>query len=144
MSPHTIDSKRPTTLAAAKLMHSLELLRHHQEGRLGYPSGRGPRNAVVTYGVTASGDIVIRVPDYHELGRYADGEWVSFEVEEHLDPHLMETVTVHGTARVRPDDHSLSGPPEDWPEYVLTSMVVVTVDELECVLWRDGHPLTAR
>lgn len=142
MSTPTFGSRR-RSIAAAQRSQSLALLRHHQEGRLGYPSGRGPRAVVVTYAVTAAGDIAIRVPAYHELGRYADGEWVSFEVDEYVDPHLLETVTIHGTAQVSADDHDPSGPPEDWPDCVRTSMVVVSVDEMECVFRQDGSLLTS-
>ena len=69
------------------------LLRHH-EGRLHYQTGRGPRCLAVTYTV-AGGYVLLRFPDYNELGRYAPGRPVVLEV-----PDADHRVQVMGVARV--------------------------------------------
>lgn len=138
MSAQSLQDARPLHTSVAERSHLMKLLSHHHEGRLGYSGGRGPRAVVVSYGLNAAGDIIIRVPEYQELDRYADGECVSFEVVDLHHPTRQETVMVHGTARVRADDHDIAGLPEDWPDYVHTRVLVVPIDELECLLVEQG------
>ena len=42
---------------------------NHDEGLLGYQTGRGPRAVVVSYAVTDD-QVVSRVPEYNEIGQY--------------------------------------------------------------------------
>ena len=69
------------------------LCRHH-EGHVHYQTGRGPRCLAVTY--TVAGDhVLLRFPEYNELGRYASGRPVVLEV-----PDADHPVQVMGVARV--------------------------------------------
>src|SRR5881398_1992537 len=45
-------------------------LADHQEGRLDYRTGRGPRSLVVRYAVRADA-VLVRVPTYNDLLQYA-------------------------------------------------------------------------
>jgi hypothetical protein len=55
-------------------------LSSHDEGRLSYLSGRGPRSVVVLYSL-ADRHIVMRLPDYHDAAHYAPGAEVQLDVE---------------------------------------------------------------
>lgn len=55
-------------------------LSSHDEGRLGYLSGRGPRSVVVLYEL-ADDEIIMRLPDYHDAAHYAPGAEVRLDVE---------------------------------------------------------------
>jgi len=108
-------------------------LDNHQEGRLAYGSGRGPRSVVVSYTV-AEEQIVVRLPDYHEIVHYAPGAVVTFEVEDLTGtvPGL-ETVSVSGTAALVCGDERLTDVSfvESWPAGVSTSVVRLPMTAVE-------------
>ena len=55
-------------------------LSSHDEGRLSYLSGRGPRSVVVLYELE-NDEVVMRLPDYHDAAHYAPGTEVRLDVE---------------------------------------------------------------
>jgi hypothetical protein len=71
-------------------------LSNHDEGRLSYLSGRGPRSVVVLY-TLADKQIVMCLPDYHEAAHYAPGTDVQLDVEGVTDAGL-DAVRVTGRA----------------------------------------------
>jgi hypothetical protein len=106
----------------------------HREGRLGYQSGRGHRSAVVLYAV-AGDEILVRLPDYNEIVRYAPGAEVSLDVDGRSPTAHLETVIVTGTAELaegakRPliDEAVFL---EDWPSDVQTSIICLPLNAVE-------------
>ena len=66
-------------------------LSRHREGHLHYQTGRGPRCLAVTY--TVAGDyVLLRLPEYNDLGRYAPGQPVVLEVPDSDDGFQVEAV----------------------------------------------------
>ena len=121
-------STRPLTAAEC-----LSWLCTHTEGRLGYVSGRGPQCVVVTYAVAPDGRIVLRVPEYNEIGQYAPGEQVTLDVDGMTPPGDRQTVHVNGRAEVLTDSSvaALDGPGyERWPMGINTSTVALPLDEV--------------
>jgi ketosteroid isomerase-like protein len=99
------------------------LLCRQREGRLSYNSDRGRQTVVVGYAV-ADGHIVMRLPDYNEIPRYAPGSEVTIEVDG--DPGCPDAVQVTGIADWgRCHEPSLDRDPgaETWPDGVGTSVV---------------------
>jgi hypothetical protein len=99
------------------------LLCRQREGRLSYTSGRGRQTVVVGYAV-ADGHIVMRLPAYNEIPRYAPGSEVTIEVDGDLS--CPESVQVTGIADSGScHEPSLDRDPgaERWPEGVGTSVV---------------------
>jgi hypothetical protein len=99
------------------------LLRRQREGRLSYTSGRGRQTVVVGYAL-ADGHIVMRLPEYNEIPRYAPGSEVTIEVAG--DAGCPESVQVTGIADSGGcHEPSLDRDPaaERWPEGVGTSVV---------------------
>lgn len=108
-------------------------LANHHEGRLAYGTVRGPRSIVVSYTV-AEEQIVDRLPQYHEILRYAPGAVVTFEVEDLavVTPGL-ETVTVSGAAALVCGAEPLTDVAfvESWPAGVSTSVVRLPMTAVE-------------
>jgi hypothetical protein len=99
------------------------LLCRRREGRLSYTTGRGQQTVVVGYAV-ADGHIVMRLPEYNEIPRYAPGHEVTIEVDGDLG--CPESVQVTGIADSGwCHEPSLDRDPgvEKWPEGVRTSVV---------------------
>ena len=71
-------------------------LSSHDEGRLSYLSGRGPRSVVVLYEL-ANDKFVMRLPDYHDAAHYAPGTEVRLDVEG-VGNASLEAVRVEGRA----------------------------------------------
>jgi hypothetical protein len=92
-----VDSRRVTVperkLSAAEC-HAW--LASHDEGRLSYLSGRGPRSVAVLYEL-ANDNVVMRLPDYHDAAHYAPGTDVRLDVEGVTDAGL-DAVRVTGRA----------------------------------------------
>jgi hypothetical protein len=106
----------------------------HHEGRLGYPTGRGPRSVVVSYAITEH-QIVFRLPDYNDIVHYAPGERVTLEVDGvHDAAGDFETVLVTGEAQLA-TEHSpeVAGAEfvEEWPAGVRTSVLCLPMTEVE-------------
>jgi hypothetical protein len=105
----------------------------HTEGRLGYLSGRGARCVVVCYAVAPDGKIVIRVPEYNEIGEYAPGEQVTLDVDGMTPPGDRQTVHVSGRAEVLTNSSvaALDRPDcERWPTGISTSIVAFPLEEV--------------
>ena len=115
-------------------------LASHHEGRLGYQSGRGPRSVVVSYAV-ADDKILVRLPDYNEIVRYAPGAEVSLDVEGGTPAAHREAVTVTGTAELAENAHrpliDKAAFEEDWPPDVRTSIICLPINAMEGFELRD-------
>ena len=103
-------------------------LTSHQEGRIDYRTGRGPRSLVVRYAVDTD-TVLVRVPTYNDLLQYAPGESVTLEVDDRLTGDRFETVAVTGTATlVEPEPAALA---DDWPGDLPTRVIVVPIQTIE-------------
>ena len=112
----------------------------HHEGRLGYQSGRGHRSVVVSYAV-AGDQILVRVPDYNDIARYAPGAESSLAVDGGTPAAHRETVTVTGTAELAENDRrpliDQAAFEEDWPSDVRTSIICLPLNTVEGFELRD-------
>jgi hypothetical protein len=105
----------------------------HTEGRFGYLSGRGPQFVVVCYAVTPDDKIVLRVPEYNEIGQYAPGERVTLDVDGTTPPGDRQTVRASGRAEVLTDSSvaALDWPGcERWPAGINTSTLALPLEEV--------------
>jgi hypothetical protein len=112
----------------------------HHEGRLGYQSGRGHRSVVVFYAV-AGDQILVRLPDYNDIVRYAPGAEISLAVDGGTPAAHRETVTVTGTAELAESTHrpliDQAAFEEDWPPDVRTSVICLPLNTVEGFELRD-------
>jgi hypothetical protein len=112
----------------------------HHEGRLGYQSGRGHRSVVVFYAV-AGNQILVRLPDYNDIVRYAPGAEISLAVDGGTPAAHRETVTVTGTAELAESTHrpliDQAAFEEDWPSDVRTSVICLPLNTVEGFELRD-------
>jgi hypothetical protein len=112
----------------------------HHEGRLGYQSGRGHRSVVVFYAV-AGDQILVRLPDYNDIVRYAPGAEISLAVDGGTPAAHRETVTVTGTAELAANTHrpliDQAAFEEDWPSDVRTSVICLPLSTVEGFELRD-------
>lgn len=106
----------------------------HHEGRLGYQSGRGHRCVVVSYAVTGD-QILVRLPDYNDIVRYAPGAEVSLDVEGGTAAAHRETVIVTGMAELAESAHrpliDQAAFVENWPPDVPTSIICLPLNAME-------------
>ena len=103
-------------------------LSQHHEGQMHYQTGRGPRCLAVTYAV--AGDyVLLRLPEYNELGHYAPGRPVVLEVPEPDHP-----LQVKGVAQVAGPQHEAlvehARFPEPVPPGVRTRVICLPLDGL--------------
>ena len=106
----------------------------HTEGRLGYLSGRGPRWVVVSYTMAGDGTVVLRIPEFNEIGQYAPGEQVTLEVDGLTVPGEPQTLRVRGRADFRTGltpAVEAGEKDERWPAGVHASLVVLHIDEVQ-------------
>lgn len=143
MNSMPLSPKSPPT-AAQQLdpTRCRELLARKHEGRIGYDSGRGHRAVAVNY-ATAADSIIISAPAYSEIGRYATGTQVSFDLEELDDKaHGVWEVRVSGLAEAIADeaihDLGVEAPPETWPVGVPAVSLRIAVSEI------SGHLVPMR
>jgi hypothetical protein len=112
----------------------------HHEGRLGYQSGRGHRAVVVFYAV-AGDQILVRLPDYNDIVRYAPGAEISLAVDGGTPAAHRETVTVTGTAELAENTYrpliDQAAFEEDWPSDVRTSVICLPLNTVEGFELRD-------
>jgi hypothetical protein len=91
-------------------------LSRHREGRLHYQTDRGPRCLAVTYAV--AGDyVLLRLPEYNDLGHYAPGRSVVLEVR---DPD--HDLQVEGVAQAAGPQHQALVERTRFPEPVPTGV----------------------
>lgn len=133
-SPRTRTTTRPGGATSARRLTRRECwsrLRRHGQGRLGYLSGRGPRQVVLPYAVW-DGRLVVRVPAYHEAAQHAAGRTVTFDVVEQVAPGTTERIEVQGHALLgEPQGPVLEVlPDEKWPEDLPSRLVWLQVHDL--------------
>ena len=107
----------------------------HGEGRLGYESGRGPRQVVVSYAVSDDAN-VLRVPAFNEIAQYAPGRRVTLDVSGPEGPDEIEHVKVTGRASVVAEAPAAvldKLPDEHWPADLSDVTVRLQTEEI------DGH-----
>jgi hypothetical protein len=103
------------------------LLHRGQEGRLGYTSGKGHQTVVVTYTI-GDGHIVIRVPEYNEIGWYAPGTEVTFAVDgdqTHPDPVQLRRIAAKGGCHTQTSDLDLNA--EHWPDGINVTVICLSL-----------------
>jgi hypothetical protein len=129
--------RRATTRHRASRKDRRRLSRH-QEGRIHYQTGRGPRCLAVTYAV--SGDyVLLRLPEFNDVAHYAPGQPVVLEV-----PDAHRTVQVRGVAQVAGRrqaglvEHARF--PEPVPVGVATRVICVPLDDVEAVPSAEPDP----
>jgi hypothetical protein len=103
-------------------------LTSHQEGRIDYRTGRGPRSLVVRYAVDTD-NVLVRVPTYNDLLQYAPGESVTLEVDDRLAGDRFETVAVTGTATLVERDPAVLA--DDWPGDLPTRVIMVPIQTID-------------
>jgi hypothetical protein len=139
MTPHpaTLLADDRQRLVAKRRLSPTECrawLSNHDEGRLSYLSGRGPRSVVVLY-TLADKQIVMRLPDYHDAAHYAPGAEVRLDVEG-LGNAGRDTVRVIGQAVLadRAPMDALDGvgaDPDKESSMVETSVVCLPISHVE-------------
>lgn len=143
---HLSPSPNPAPVRRLSNGECRDWLSSHREGRLAYPTGRGPRSVVVSYAVREE-HVLFRLPDYNDIVHYAPGQHVTLEVDGDRPvagspPAAAETVTVTGQAQLAtPQD----GPTvteadfeEQWPSSVSTRVICLPMTEVE------GYELSPR
>ncbi len=103
-------------------------LNSHQEGRLDYATGRGPRSLVVRYAIDTD-TVFVRVPTYNDLVQYAPGASVTLEVDDRLAGDRFEMVAVTGTAALV--DREPAALADDWPGDLPTRVIGVPIQTIE-------------
>lgn len=133
---------RPRRLSA---LECWSRLRQHSEGRLGYLSGRGPRQVVVPYTVWDR-TVVLRLPEYHEAARYLTDGPVTFAVVERIDRHTAERVEVLARARLSEAEGGVLSalPDEHWPVDLRSRLVWLDVDDVHGETETDAGPRPPR
>lgn len=136
MSGVTMEQQQPAHAGPFTKAECQAWLGTHTEGRLGYLSGRGARWVVVSYSMAADGTIVLRIPEFNEIGQYAPGKRVTLEVDGVTGLGEPQTLRVRGSADARtcrtPAPAAVAGERgERWPTGVHASIVVLHIDELQ-------------
>jgi hypothetical protein len=117
-------------------------LSSHREGYLHYQTGRGPRCLAVTYAV--AGDyVLLRLPEYNDLGHYAPGRPVVLEV-----PDPDQDLQVEVVAQAAGSQHSAlieqTRFPEPVPDGVETRVICLPLDGLGPMPRRSWSSWTRR
>ncbi len=104
----------------------------HDEARLRFDTGRGPRSMVVGYAVRAD-EVLLLLPEYHPATGYLLDAPVVLEVEGAGDEGTWESVRASGVAYGGPAGESVSVRPygASWPSGVATHTVHVPLDRVE-------------
>jgi hypothetical protein len=132
-----------TTSAAGLRTHPRRLSRAecrawiatHDEARLRFQTGRGPRSVVVGYAL-APGEVVLLLPEYHPATGYLVDAAVTIEVEGASGDGVWESVRASGVAyRGAPAEAATLHPyGARWPTGVATHTVHVPLAEVEGVV----------
>jgi hypothetical protein len=122
----SLDLSSPASLSERRLSVSgcRALLDRHQEGRMSYQSGRGPRSVVVNYALDRDA-VLVRLPDYNELLQYSRDAETTLAVDEPCTPSgCAATVLVTGTTHsCHPCPTALRALDEHWPDSVPTTVL---------------------
>jgi hypothetical protein len=103
-------------------------LAEHDEGRLDYPSGRGPSSLIVRYAVRDNA-VLLRLPTFNHLLQYVPGERVTLAVDERAPAGEFEAVSVSGRARlIDPRDKAMS---EGWPNGLPSEVISVLIERID-------------
>ena len=109
---------------------------NHDEGRLGYQTGRGPRAVAVSYAVTDE-QVVCRLPEYNEICQYAPGRQITMRVSA-LTADTFTEVVVAGIGHLAENQEGIAETidlPEQWPTGVSTHLVCLDLADLEGSTW---------
>ena len=140
MSGVTMEQQQPARAGPLTAVECQSWLGTHAEGRLGYLSGRGPRWVVVSYTLAPDGTIELRIPEFNEIGQYAPGERVTFEVDGVTGPGERQTLRVRGRAHLRTGRTpavQAGETGERWPAGVHASIVVLHIDEVQSLAHQE-------
>jgi hypothetical protein len=118
-------------------------LSSHDEGRLSYLSGRGPRSVVVLYSL-ADRHIVMRLPDYHDAAHYAPGAEVHLDVEGVGEAgrdavRVVGRAVLAGSAPMGVADDTGAGL-DDGASTMVTSVVCLPISHIEGYETDPDHP----
>ena len=133
-SPHADTAVSGRTLTKVECRSSIS---DHDEGRLSYPTGRGPRAVVVSYAVTDD-QVVVLLPEYNEICQYAPGRQITMRVSA-LTTNTFTEVVVTGIGHLDENPACIAGTvdlPEHWPAGVSTHLVCLDLFHLEGSIWR--------
>lgn len=102
----------------------------HDEGRLSYQTGRGPRAVVLSYAVTDE-EVRFLLPEYNEICQYAPGRQIAMRVSA-LDPDDSITEVVIAGIGHFPEARiaRMVDYPEDWPPGISTHVVCLNLVNL--------------
>jgi len=105
---------------------------NHDQGRLGYTTGRGPRAVVVSYAVTDD-QVVVLLPEYNEICQYAPERQITLCVSG-LTSTTFTEVVVTGIGHLAENQAGIAGTvdlPEHWPTGVSTHLMCLDIAHLE-------------
>jgi len=140
MSLLTRSSLQPDTAGCFRALTNFECrtwMCDHDEGRLGYQTGRGPRAVVVRY-VVIDDVVVFVLPEYNEICQYAPGRTITLTVSALTDNDTFTEVVVTGIGHPAENEALLAEniePPEHWPTSVTTHTVCLDLTRLEGSIW---------
>lgn len=120
------------------------LMRGHQEGRLHFLSGRGPRSVVVPYATTDTA-VVIELPAYNDALPYLEGRVVSIEVSDHDPDGHQWSVEISGLSRPTPSDpgdEEVSDVIRQWPSALVSRRFLIPTDHVSGSISGDLSPAT--
>jgi hypothetical protein len=107
-----------------------------REGRLCFATGRGPRSAIMIYGLTDQ-QMVFQIPEFSEVLQHSHGRRITFTVESAPPaPRHGHRVTVSGVAYRADlsDQQDLIDSvdlPEQWPAGITTRVMCLDLVEVE-------------
>jgi hypothetical protein len=140
MSLSTSSSFQTVTAASYRALTNVECrswLCDHDEGRLGYQTGRGPRAVVTRYRVI-NDMVVLVLPEYNEICQYAPERTITLNVSALTDNDTFTEVVVTGTGHLADNEPLLdeaTEPFEHWPTGVTTHTVRLDLTKLEGSVW---------
>ena len=132
--PPNRSASESDTEVSSRVLTNVEcrsLVSNHDEGRLGYQTGRGPRAVAVSYAV-ADDQLVSRVPEYNEICQYAPGRQITLRVSA-LTTDTFTEVVVAGIGHLAEDQARIAETtnlPEHWPTGVSTHLVCLDLADL--------------
>ena len=132
-------ASRADTEGSSRVLTTVECrswISNHDEGRLGYQTGRGPRAVVVSYAVTDD-QVVSRLPEYNEICQYAPGRPITLRVSA-LTADTFTEVVVAGIGHLAEDRPRIAETvdlPEHWPAGVSTHLVCLDLTDVVGSTW---------
>ncbi len=139
-------SSQPDTVVGGRALTNVECrssISDHDEGRLSYRSGRGPRAVVVSYAVTDD-QVVVLLPAYNEICQYAPGRQITMRVTARTTTTFTEVI-VTTIGHLAENPACIAGTvdlPEHWPTGVSTHLMCLDLAHLEGSTWHTEPALT--